>query len=338
MNEIPGSAVINQLDDFRKQQVLENRKRLVPIIKTILICGRLGIALRGHRDDGLLYPILAIKGQQGNFRALLAFRVESGDDILKSHLSTANMKATYISKEVQNELIQLCGEEISNQIVKDIKTAKYFAIIADETSDSSHREQLCLCIRYVDECTNVTLKEDFEGFIGMDNVSAKSVSTQILALIKDLQLDIKNCVGQGYDGAATMSGHVSGVQVQIRKEAPMAVYVHCASHCLNLVLNHSSQVPPIRNMYTTLSDVINFFNAILDVNLLTFCETRFIQRHDAILRFTDNFDSVFGALQAISESADMDQSRIFDQCHVKFVIFSVTSSGEESYVSDIDTF
>ena len=92
----------------------------------------------------------------------------------------------------------------------------------------------------------------------------------------------------------------------------MAVYVHCASHCLNLVLNSSSQVPSIRDMFTALSNIINFFNdsskrrELLSVNLLTFCETRFIQRHDAILRFSDNFESVLSALHDITESADMD--------------------------------
>ena len=55
-----------------KQQVLENRQRLVPILRTIIFCGRLGIALRGQRDHGVLDVQTAIKGQEGNFRALLA--------------------------------------------------------------------------------------------------------------------------------------------------------------------------------------------------------------------------------------------------------------------------
>ena len=45
---------------------------------------------------------------------------------------------------------------------------------------------------------------------------------------------------------------------------------------------------------------------MLGVNLLTFCETRFIQLHDAILRFSDNFESVLSALLDIAERADMD--------------------------------
>ena len=42
-----------------------------------MICGRPGIALRGHRDDGVIDYDAAIYGREGNFRALLAFRVVS---------------------------------------------------------------------------------------------------------------------------------------------------------------------------------------------------------------------------------------------------------------------
>jgi len=112
-------------------------------------------------------------------------------------------------------------------------------------------------------------------------------------------------------GASAMSGHKSGVQVNIREKASAVVYVHCASHCLNLVY-HSSQQPTIRNVFTTLSEVINLYDDSpkrsdkLDVNLLTFCETRFIHRHDAIMRFAYNFVVVLSALQDISKDADID--------------------------------
>ena len=33
-----------------------------------------------------------------------------------------------------------------------------------------------------------------------------------------------------------MSGSVSGIQQRIRESAPMAIYVHCYAHRLNLVL------------------------------------------------------------------------------------------------------
>ena len=36
------------------KKVAENRKRLKPIIETIIFLGRQNILLRGHRDDGPL--------------------------------------------------------------------------------------------------------------------------------------------------------------------------------------------------------------------------------------------------------------------------------------------
>jgi len=45
------------MQNNRKQQILDNRERLVPIIKTIIFHGRQNFALRGHRDDGDLYKI-----------------------------------------------------------------------------------------------------------------------------------------------------------------------------------------------------------------------------------------------------------------------------------------
>ena len=223
-------------------------------------------------------------------------------------MSTASKKATYISKVIQNELIELCGAEVLKQIISEIKAAKYFAIIADETTDSSRQEQLCLCLRYVHQSSGgAMVKEEFVGFMSMEDLCAESVTDQILLRLTELEVDINNCVGQGYDGAAAMAGHVSGVQTRIRQRVSTALYVHCSSHCLNLVLNQSSQVPPVRNMFTTLSQVINFFNdspkrnALLEMSLVTFCETRFIQRHDAILRFAENFEEIVTALDNISE-------------------------------------
>ena len=53
-------------------------------------------------------------------------------------------------------------------------------------------------------------------------------------------------------------------------------------------------------MFAILSDIINFFNdtanrrAMLEANLLTFCDTTFIHRHDSILRFAEHFsDAMF---------------------------------------------
>lgn len=48
----PEKEVINVINTERMKQILENRKRLKPIIETIVFLGRQNIPLRGHSDSG----------------------------------------------------------------------------------------------------------------------------------------------------------------------------------------------------------------------------------------------------------------------------------------------
>ena len=67
------------------------------------MCGKQNIALRGHRDDD------KCRSNPGNFKALLKFRVESGYLILKEHFKSCPKNATFSSKTIQNELIEVTG-------------------------------------------------------------------------------------------------------------------------------------------------------------------------------------------------------------------------------------
>ena len=77
-----GNDLLCQTDAEKKRQIEDNRQRLVPIVKTVVLCGRIGIAYRGRHDDEKLYPEKLIAVADGNFRALLAFRIDAGDTIL----------------------------------------------------------------------------------------------------------------------------------------------------------------------------------------------------------------------------------------------------------------
>jgi len=89
------------MENNHEQQVLENREGLIPIIKTVILHGTKNIPLRCHRDDGNLYETNEcenIVNDDGNFRALLRYRIDCGDTVLENHIKTAGNNATYISK------------------------------------------------------------------------------------------------------------------------------------------------------------------------------------------------------------------------------------------------
>ncbi|CAF3377696.1 unnamed protein product, partial [Rotaria sp. Silwood2] len=193
----------------QKIEKIENRKRLIPIIKTIILCGQNNISLRGHRDDGDLSMESIVHGE-GNFRSLLRFRIDAGDSTLASHLSAASKAATYISKTTQNELIEICGNFIREHIINEIKHAKFFTVIGDETTDVSNIEQFTFCLRYVFEDK---VQEKFISFLPAEDRTGEGLARLILEELTNLGLDPNFMVGQAYDGCSAMSGQFNGTQI-----------------------------------------------------------------------------------------------------------------------------
>ena len=68
-------------------------------------------------------------------------------------------------------------------------------------------------------------------------------------------------VGKGFDGAANMSGHVSGVSARLVAIYPNAKYfTHCRNHALNLTIVAScKEVPDIRNFMNAFKELTLFF-------------------------------------------------------------------------------
>ena len=104
------------------------------------LCGKQGIALRGHRDDHFVWTDEEFEAEnEGNFIELIRFRAET-DDILRRHLNNAPRNARYTSKAVQNELISIIGNCIRIDILSEVKQAKFFSVFADEVVDIANKE------------------------------------------------------------------------------------------------------------------------------------------------------------------------------------------------------
>ena len=87
-------AINIKLSQMRNERIQQNREKLIPIIKTVAFCGRQNIAFRGHRDEETLEETTWNKGK---FRALLDFRIDSGDTVLQHQFDTAPKITTYKS-------------------------------------------------------------------------------------------------------------------------------------------------------------------------------------------------------------------------------------------------
>jgi len=185
-----------------------------------------------------------------------SWRKASPPSILKEHLTIAGRNATYISPVSQNALIESMSAIIQSRILAEVKQAKFFAILANETTDFSQQEQLTICLRFV---SNFSICERFVCFALAPDLTGAGLSSQVLSILDTLGVDLAYMVGQGYDAAAAMSGDKNGVQKHIAAKCPSALYVHCATHSLNLCLTKAADVPEIRAAVTPMNSVAVFY-------------------------------------------------------------------------------
>ena len=74
--------------------------------------------------------------------------------------------------------------------------------------------------------------------------------------MKSLNLPLEKMIGQDYVGASSMSGKEKIVQAIVKESCPLAVYVHCSAHVLNLVLVKSCAIPEIHSSYNFIWDIV----------------------------------------------------------------------------------
>ena len=150
------------------EQVELNRCILSKVIDCIKFCGAFELALRGHDESG-------DSENPGIFLGLVDL-ISSRDCAVRENME--NSKASkYTSKLIQNELLE-CMLEVCQDIIKEeIAQAKYIAVMADESTDVSHQQQLAIVFRYE---LNGSVHERFWGFFQPNGQDADEISKCIL--------------------------------------------------------------------------------------------------------------------------------------------------------------
>lgn len=297
------------------------RRCIIKVVSSIRYLARQGLALTGN-DDG------------GNFDQLMMLRSEDMPE-LKTWLSR---RFDMTSSAIQNELLAMFGHALIRKICDDIRSAKQFSIIVDGTQDVSGNEQESICIRYVDTKTLQPV-EAFLGMYAVQDTNGHAMAEMIVDVLLRLNLSIDNLRGQTYDGAANMSGAYNGCQALIRHKQPLAVFVHCGAHCVNLVAQHASEASEsVKSSMAWLQELGNFYGSsrkyrqsFRDIATLhseeqashssaikpaikPLCPTRWLTRTPAIDSVVEQYKAVLESLeQASVEQRGTRASTLVDQ-------------------------
>ena len=185
---------------------------------------------------------------------------------------------------------------------------------------------MSLVIRYVD--SDCVIREEFLGFLHCDlGLSGKALAETVLGGLIDLGLDIRNCRGQGYDGAAAVSGHINGLSAHICKINNKAIYTHCHSHHLNLFIGTACNIQCVRNVLDQTKEISYFFrlsepqqkmliNSIKEhapdsqkKKLSDFCPTRWVEKVTGL----DDFEDLFAPIVFCLEEMSLNIGRVCNQ-------------------------
>lgn len=144
-------------------------------------------------------------------------------------------------------MISIMAQKVQDEIVKEIHEAEFYSVMMDTTQDISKVDQLSQVIRYVtipkDEKDNpleVKINESLMGFHAVHDQSASGLEKEIVGLLEKKGISLNKC--RGLRWRSYNEWHILWVAKKSLDREPNAIYIHCASHNLNLVLNDTHQM------------------------------------------------------------------------------------------------
>ena len=182
---------------------------------------------------------------------------------LKTFLETAGKKAQYTSKVAVVEFLDAIGIWVEKTLLKRLRQAPYYSIMADECTDVFIIEELSIYCRWIE---NGEATEHFIEIVPLKNADAENIHLQLMDCIKEKNIQVSKLIGMGFDGAATFSGKRSGVQARIRRHSPHAFFVHFYCHKFQLAcVQAANATSRIEHIYVTLTTLWKFFTILQSV-------------------------------------------------------------------------
>ena len=306
--------VAAQLSKHHDVDTKNRRQMLLKLLASVKYLARQGLPFRGHREHSVSF--------EGNLYQLLLLQAHD-DPVMSQWLK----KREYISPEIVNELIVLMGQSVLRQLLAEIRSCQCFSLIADEATDISHNEQMCIAIRWVD--SDYSIHETALCLVQLPDTKALTLFGVIKDMLIRCSLPFSDCIGQAYDGASNMSGIRNGVQALVKKEADHCLYVHCFGHSLNLcVQDVTKKCDLLRNTMEFIYQLVqlikfspkrlNLFESVRQEvalsggdsegssspSLRTLCPTRWTVRHGSINSILSNYQTLITTLDTVQQGHD----------------------------------
>lgn len=244
----------SEISEILSSSILQKRRfYMKTLIEILIFLITNEVAIRGswdvehHKEDGV-------------FRNLFEFELSHNEELRKC-AAFMPKNASYLSPDIQNELIWTITKIVRQKIVDDVLSSDtgYYTILVDGTKDRANKEIISIVVRYVKNCKPIESLLTFETTTKFD---AETNAELILKCLKKYGLEVMYILSQCYDGANVMSGNFGGIQRIIQDKLGRIIpYVHCFNHRLHLVvIAIFENIEMARHFFDNIKLIYNFFH------------------------------------------------------------------------------
>ncbi|XP_078521674.1 uncharacterized protein LOC144828067 [Lissotriton helveticus] len=228
--------------------------------------------------------------------------IDGYGDILKDEFPAFRMHRTKCTALINS----LLGPYFKEELLKDIGTSP-FSLLIDESTDIEVKKLLCICIKYFSTKLNKFVST-FLAMVELDQACSEDIANAVLNMLETCNLDIKNLIGIGTDGASVMCGKHHSTFTLLRDKQPSLQLVRCICHSLDIIAKKAIRSIP-SNIEFMIRETYNWFShspkrqadykelyLTLDggmpLKLISPCETRWLVMADCVDRLLEQYDAL----------------------------------------------
>lgn len=325
-----------QVSDVEK----ENKEFLRSLFDVLVLMGRQNIPLHGHSEKEPKSKSFT----PSNFQALLEYRINAGDEVLRKRFETSAVNLEYCSSTQLQQVLDVSEKCICEDLLAEVRDARFFSLVMDNLVEVSGEKHLPLLIRFVDQTNSV--REEFLGFHRFEGDVEAIAQNLCTEMSEKYGLSMEQCRGQAYFSTGVYAFKVKAVAIRLSEQYPLAVFTPCSPHSLNICLANSMNFTSVQLVMSTLKKIDGFFskspllqnqleNAISiyyqgneekGAALKETCHTNWTEQHDAFELAVDLLESLLLCMDSVHDNEEFKWSD--DIAHNAFVISEALSDFE----------
>ncbi|CAJ0959243.1 unnamed protein product [Ranitomeya imitator] len=191
-----------------------NKDYVKSLFEIVLLMGKQNVSLEGRSfkdPDGVYSP--------DNFQALLDYRINSGDEVLRKRFEMLAVNQEYCSRFQQEQILEVCDSCIREEVMRDVRNSQFFSIIVEDAVDLAGEEHMPVFIRHIDDANN--LHEDFVGFLSCEGDAEIIAMSFLTTITEKWKLNLEYCRGQSFIASSKFS---SKMKIVASRKTPSLQY------------------------------------------------------------------------------------------------------------------